>query len=159
MRPTLHEYNLQKLSDLDCTAISDVLNFTKLTNRAPRLGDFVPCDEEGNVLEEPENWHQISYSKPNHGTQEFFNVAHTKLDIHPAEAQEYQAAQDRVIFAGDWEVDGIGTQRTIIKLGRIEMWFEKNGDVYWFTIGKTGSNKADRIEDLPREIEFVKGVI
>jgi len=139
MRPTLHDYNLHKLSELDCTAISDVLNFTNLTNRAPRLGDFVPCDEDGNVLEEPKNYYSLGNCK------------------------EYQAAQDRVIFAGDWEV--VSDEPWIVirnKQLKIDIEFNDiqcdvtDWDDQWNTCDLFEIN---RIEDLPSEIEFRDGVI
>ena len=153
MRPTLHDYNLQKLSELDCTAISDVLNFTKLTNRAPRLGDFVPCDEDGNVLEEPKNYYSLGNCK------------------------EYQAAQDRVIFAGDWEVVETGFDTlthhyldseylgksynlTVISNGTHNIEFRDNDCGVWLSNkNHIGELQINRIEELPREIEFKDGVI
>lgn len=41
MRKTLHEYTIEQLEDLDCTAISNVLSYANLTNRKPNLEDFI----------------------------------------------------------------------------------------------------------------------
>jgi len=156
MRPTLHDYNLQKLSELDCTAISDVLNFTKLTNRAPRLGDFVACDEEGNVLEEPQEHEYI------------FGVGERprKLIVDPKyqiDRDKYQAAQDRVIFAGDWEVVS-NEYWVVIRNKELKIDLEFNDiqcdvtdwDDQWNT---RDVFEINRIEELPREIEFKEGVV
>ena len=153
MRPTLHEYNLQKLSDLDCTAISDVLNFTKLTNRAPRLGDFVPCDLSGNPTPKPDM---------------------DKVPDMPPELQseyweewnrEYDMSLSKVIFAGDWEVvKGSNSNHTRIYCEQLHKTidFELSGvsairtDSIGFVLER---GVVDRIEELPREIEFKDGVI
>ena len=79
MRPTTNEYVIGFDSDAKTTrdALTDfaekVTIFAKLTNRAPRLGDFVPTDEDGNVLKEP----NASMEKYNH-TMLF--KAHFNLD-------------------------------------------------------------------------------
>lgn len=170
MRPTLHEYNLQKLSDLDCTAISDVLNFTKLTNRAPRLGDFVPTDEDDNVLEKP----NASMEKYNH-----YNVVQStfQLRLYESDVSKYQTAKDKVIFSGDWEVleTGFGTlthhyldseylgksySLTVISNGTHNIEFRDNDCGVWLSNkNHIGELQINRIEDLPREIEFKNGVI
>lgn len=142
MRPTLHDYNLQKLSDMDCTAISDVLNFTNLTNRAPRLGDFVPCDEDENVLEKPDI-HSLDHS--------------TAVAMH----NEYQAAQDRVIFKGDWEVVNLlgGTFDLISKDYNVKLRMDEIKSCPLVINDERYPYKVNRIEDLPLQIEFKEGVI
>jgi len=152
MRPTLHEYNLQKLSDLDCTAISDVLNFTKLTNRSPRLGDFVACDEDENVLEEPDLWQKHLLAKAVNG------------DISKDKYTEYQAAQSRTIFKGDWEVIDQDNDWTQIRSKELKLDVEWSGNECDVTVWDSNWNTCDylsanRIEDLPREIEFKDGVL
>ena len=147
MRPTLHDYNLQKLSELDCTAISDVLNFTKLTNRAPRLGDFVPCDDEGNVLEKPVNL-----------------IGKRTAEEWKMLNEQYQAAQDRVIFAGDWEVVDQDKDWVLIRSKELKLDIEWSGNECDVTVWDSNWNTCDylpakRIEELPREIDFKDGVV
>jgi len=150
MRPTLHEYNLQKLSDLDCTAISDVLNFTKLTNRAPKLGDFIPCDEDGNVLDEPKNYDKWL-------SEDYYTEVETTWIRN---CSTYQAAQSRTIFKGDWEFEEADLEDCFNG-------YLKNGNKIWFVYIKDGifffeleqDVAIHRIEDLPREIEFIDGLI
>jgi len=145
MRPTLHEYNLQKLSDLDCTAISDVLNFTKLTNRAPKLGDFVPCDEDGNVLDEPKNYDKWL-------SEDYYTEVETTWIRN---CSTYQAARSRTIFKGDWEVRSNfnGSVEVYNNENNCAVLFRKEGDVF------ANNKPITRIEDLPREIEFIDGLI
>jgi len=129
MRKTLHEYvidcyynNKIENDGVSEQLLIDIIYFAKLTNRTPKLGDFIPCDEEGNVLDEPVD---------TIGGVEFY-------------AKKYQAAKDRVIFKGDWECLGF------------------HGDVAWIQLTDRSINihlDYDRIEDLPREIEFKEGVI
>jgi hypothetical protein len=75
-RKTLHEFVIEEFEinmgskfSMDC--INDVLKYSNLTNRAPKLGDFVPTDEEGNVLEK-----------------------------YKCEVEDYEQALSRVIFEG-----------------------------------------------------------
>jgi hypothetical protein len=140
MRPTLHDY-VEYLNEAQrpdvimeymANAFQKTLKFAKLTNRAPRLGDFVPCDEEGNVLEKPNS---LSYYSDICGYQHGQN-----------KIAQYQSAQDRVIFAGYWEVVYSNEDETCINYDGFSITFTKN---YCFCI-----DIINRIEDLPREIEF-----
>jgi len=153
MRPTLHEYNLKKLSDLDCTAISDVLNFTKITNRAPELGDFVPCDENGNVLEEPKNYDKWL-------SEDYYTEVETTWIRN---CSRYQAAQSRTIFKGEWDATHEQYYTFVIDRSlRIRITFcDDQCDVSTWDIDGDFFEDLEihRIEDLPREIEFKEGVI
>jgi hypothetical protein len=138
MRKTLHEYvidcyynNKIENDGVSEQLLIDIIYFAKLTNREPELGDFIPCDEEGNVLDEPVD---------TIGGVEFY-------------AKKYQAAKDRVIFKGDWEVVKLGSDYIILANEKDSISFWYSGKVQVF--GKS----ITRIEDLPREIEFKDGVI
>jgi hypothetical protein len=138
MRKTLHEYvidcyynNKIENDGVSEQLLIDIIYFAKLTNRTPKLGDFIPCDEEGNVLDEPVD---------TIGGVEFY-------------AKKYQAAKDRVIFKGDWEVVKLGSDYIILANEKDSISFWYSGKVQVF--GKS----ITRIEDLPREIEFKDGVI
>ena len=141
MRKTLDEYviefdsNAQTIRDsvMDFTEL--VCKYVELTSRAPRLGDFVPCDDEGNVLGNP------------------FIDSKGLNSIHFA---NWKRAKDKVIFEGDWEVientEGVnsiviisnGTHKFATSMG---CFFDNN------------LKPINRIEDLPLEIEFKEGVI
>lgn len=77
------------------------------------LNRFVPCDLEGNVLEEPKlNTHNI-HGEPNY-------------DSH-VETEQYQQAKDRVLFEG-WRV--IYKSKNLIKISSKEntlVWYKSNG--------------------------------
>lgn len=141
MRKTLHEYTIEQLSDLDCTAVSNVLNYAKLTNRQPKLGDFVPCDDEGNVLEKPKGF----------DNKKILSGADYQTPDWMLRCQQYQQALDRVIFKGDWEIHYINETETCIHNGAYQISFTKNR---CFCM-----NYVNRIEDLPLDIEFREGLI
>ena len=96
------------------------VNYTIRFGKQPiKLGQFIPCDLEGNVLEEPEDWDAYL----SHDDSTFRD---TKGWIK--EIQQYQEAQERVIFKG-FEVESFidkvnpcynlsnGTERITMHLG------------------------------------------
>jgi len=144
MRKTLHDYIIAKEAECATPAginvkkfYQDVIKHAKLTNRQPSLGDFVPTDEDGNVLKKPDI-HSLDHS--------------IAVAIH----QEYQQALDRVIFKGDWECEVINRNGSI----RVQDTLTGNRVVFHrgYTTAK-GVGIVSKIEDLPREIEFKEGVI
>jgi len=156
MRPTLHEYVIEQASNCSdwVTKFARVQKFTKLTNRALRLGDFVPTDEDDNVLEEPKYWKEHLSGL----------IAMADTGIHLEKCKQYQTAKDKVIFAGDWEVVTSNEFITRIhsKTTNITIDFDS------IRIGLVRTDKSGfvieksypcRIEDLPRGIEFKNGVI
>jgi hypothetical protein len=157
MRQTLQEYTIEygnSVYDSEI-AIKDVLNYAKLTNRAPRLGDFVPTDEDDNVLEEPKYWKEHLSGL----------IAMADTGIHLEKCKQYQTAKDRVIFKGEWEVvKGSNSNHTRIYCEQLHTTidFELSG-VSLIRTDRSGfvlqRGAIDRIEDLPREIEFKEGVI
>jgi hypothetical protein len=143
MRKTLHEYviefdsNAQTIRDsvMDFTEL--VCKYAEITNRAPRLGDFVPCDEEGNVLENPDI-HYLDHS------------------IAVALNYEYQTAKDKVIFDG-FEYKKLKHGVEQLKHKDCKIWIEHDRNTW--TDVTTQPKSINRIEDLPREIEFKDEVI
>ena len=161
MRKTLHDYVVEKfeerieLKSAHSKFVSKVHRFAKLTNRAPRLGDFVPTDEDDNVLEEPKYWKEHLSGL----------IAMADTGIHLEKCKQYQTAKDRVIFKGEWEVvKGSNSNHTRIYCEQLHTTidFELSG-VSLIRTDRSGfvlqRGAIDRIEDLPREIEFKEGVI
>ncbi len=68
----------------------DVVAYARFLNQTPKLGDFIPCDEDGNVLDEPKGFSHYAMmlymdEKPNGWVDE---------------CKQYQAALGRVKFEG-----------------------------------------------------------
>lgn len=144
MRNTLHEYVIEMFDDgtLENTFCIKCNNYAKLTNRAPRLGDFIECDEEGNVLERPKPYRK--WLKSWQGEDGF------------EDCERYQAAQKKIIFKGDWEVDEDGENYIFLRdANRTLVQFRKRDMTFRDEYGK----EITRIEDLPREVEFKNDVI
>jgi len=153
MRPTLHDYQFELSEQVakhnwSKTLLSNenfwkVDKFAKLTNRAPHLGDFVPCDEDGNVLEKPE---RVNYV-----------IGVDGFDRFKEDWEQFQQAQSRVIFKGfslrNYDKDSGVTVISTDELTHV-LWFKENGKVLTFN-----GVEINRIEDLPREIEFKEGLI
>ncbi|WP_312922559.1 hypothetical protein [Empedobacter brevis] len=71
-------------------------NFDNFLEHALHLGMFVPTDEEGNVLEEPEKLKKrLKIFHPNHSVP--YNGINTTLGYY---ITEYQQAKERVLFEG-----------------------------------------------------------
>lgn len=79
------------------------------------LGMFVPCDENGNVLEEPKSW------------QNFLEYSHISINGLKPEIYEYQKAKDKVLFDGFYII-GIEDCLFEIELKNNNLWlsFSKN---------------------------------
>jgi len=150
MRKTLHEFVIEQLGWIDNVNFIDhskifdpaikCFDFTKLTNRAPKLGDFIPCDKDGNVLEEPYKWVD-GFLCPD--------------GCDKTEWNQYQQAKSRVIFAGDWDV--VAGSNCVIYNG--ELMFRITSDFTDVIRSGIIEKSINRIEDLPLEIEFKEGVI
>jgi len=143
MRKTLHEFVIDVYDKADATlescatALDYVNDYAKLTNRAPRLRDFISCDEQGKPITLSERGEKSE---------------HERVE----EQNRYQEAQDRVIFKGDWEVELNDSDLVRIR-------HKKEHVRLSFTMGQCYDFRTSflitRIEDLPREVEFKEGVI
>ena len=67
--------------------IRNIVNYANLLKQPLMLGMFIPCDEKGNVLEEPNR-----ISNMNWGAK--------KLEDWSLNCYEYQQAKERVLFEG-----------------------------------------------------------
>ena len=66
-----------------------MLRYAKFLNQPLQLGFFVPCDENGNVLEEPKRWNDyLQFPDSFDGNKEW------------GELYNYELAKERVLFKG-----------------------------------------------------------
>ena len=71
------------------TKYKDLVNYAKFLKQPLKLEMFVPCDEEGNVLEEPKRWKDyLQYPDSFDGNKEWY------------ELYDYQQAKEKVLFEG-----------------------------------------------------------
>ena len=108
MRKTLHEFVIDVYDKADATlescatALDYVNDYAKLTNRAPRLRDFISCDEQGKPITLSERGEKSE---------------HERVE----EQNRYQEAIGRVIFQGEWEVCGRHGYEFVLGDGRINI--------------------------------------
>ena len=159
MRKTLHEFTIEqyrkpfKMSETFHMKLKRCYDYAELTGRKPKLGDFVPCDLDGNVLEEPsERDIRARYDCS------FYSYM-WQAPFEEAKMQ-YKAAKSRVIFKGEWEVvwhSKAPHPRIYSSEYRTAIDFEESG-VSLVRIDKSGfviqRGRIYRIEDLPPQIEF-----
>ena len=74
------------------------LRYANFVSQKPELWMFVPCDEEGNVLEEPEQYNSWLNKKSIDWGKVPFNI-----DLHTFE--KYKKAQSKVLFKS-WKWEG-----------------------------------------------------
>lgn len=67
----------------------DVINYANALSQTPRLGHFIPCDENDVPLEKPKNYESWLRKKLN-----------TPYDADLSKYEKYQQACDRVLFEG-----------------------------------------------------------
>ena len=78
---------LKSVSDSDYRRLRD--NYDALLKQPLQLGFFVPCDENGNVLEEPKRWNDyLQFPDSFDGNKEW------------GELYNYELAKERVLFKG-----------------------------------------------------------
>ena len=78
---------LKSVSDSDYRRLRD--NYDALLKQPLKLGFFVPCDENGNVLEEPKRWNDyLQFPDSFDGNKAW------------GELYDYELAQEQVLFKG-----------------------------------------------------------
>ena len=78
---------LKSVSDSDYRRLRD--NYDALLKQHLKLGFFVPCDENGNVLEEPKRWNDyLQFPDSFDGNKEW------------GELYDYELAIERILFKG-----------------------------------------------------------
>ena len=79
--------------------VDPVMNYAQFLKTPLNLGMFVPCDEDGNVLEEPIEYQD--YLKI--GQQ---GIMHWGLNVYN-QSKKYQKAEEKVLFNGFKKKDGL----------------------------------------------------
>jgi len=109
----LQKYNLSADEYTDQDVLELINNYANFLNQPLELGMFIPCDEEGNVLTEPD----LRGLKDEHRKELY---------------EQYQQAKERVLFEGftieDYELRLHGLRESIkikhIEQGKIELgWY------------------------------------
>ena len=111
-----------------------IVNYAKFLKQPLKLEMFVPCDEEGNVLEEPKRWKDyLQYPDSFDGNKEW------------DELYDYQQAKEKVLFEGFELVRFIDKENPcyVVSNGENEVTFHIG--LYNFS---KGVNFAKTIEDL-----------
>lgn len=113
------EYVIEKYNEtlmdtcVSTSEFSECYVYAKLLNRLPELGQFVPCNEKGEVIK----------GKPISSINKY-----AEWDTWERRKEEYHAAQERVIFKG-WEAvkKRLPHPNTHVKLGKLDFKFDKYG--------------------------------
>lgn len=100
-------------------ALQGIIDYAHFLNQKPTLGMFVPCDEDGNVLEEPINFN--SYS----------NGLMTTLSPLYESCEQYHQALDKVLFDGLEVTKNSGTV-IIVSTTELSVRFIQNVGVFVF---------------------------
>ena len=127
------------------TKYKDLVNYAKFLKQYLSLGMFVPCDDEGNVLEEPKDYEQ---RLPNMMTE------------YNDEIYRYKQAKEKVLFEGFYiergstDVDNLTTYLIHNNFGDIA--FKKDWKDEWEFIGDLESlsnlNEIELTENAIKQI-------
>lgn len=116
-----------------------VLSYTRLILKKPTLGMFIPCDENGNYLEEPKESDFRNY----HG-----------ICVYARAVNKHRIAQERVIFEG-WEIDNVSESKNMKVIRnkesnqRFEFWSDGEMKSYLMDLKKDEEYKEIKtLEDL-----------
>lgn len=118
-----------------------LVKYAMFLERPLTLGMFVPCDEDGNVLEEP---HPEKYFDINKPSDKFTNEDKKGLDLYSSALMFYDAAKKNVLFS-DLEIEK--------RLGSIHVL--RYGNTVFFSNWKNIS--VDQI--VKHRIEFTESAI
>lgn len=129
---------------VDLDNYKKVVNYANFLKQPLKLGMFVPCDKEGNVLEEPNcKDYIVENSLTSIGVTQDLHIKTYNKDI-----KKYQQAKDRVLFEG------------------LKVELVKSGDqIYYLVKNDLGNiwaswNTSKTIEDLiPYDLTLTKTVI
>ena len=90
MTNDLTNYDWSGFMERPSIALSEIINYTNFVSQKPELWMFVPCDEEGNVLEEP----KLPYEKA--------TWCDKCEELNPEYSKWYKA-QSKVLFSLEFE--------------------------------------------------------
>ena len=80
---------IEEYHQVNETFVNKVVNYANFLKQLLKLEMFVPCDENGNVLEEPKRWNDyLQFPDSFDGNKEW------------GELYNYELAQERVMFKG-----------------------------------------------------------
>ena len=119
---TLNEFVLTPSQSDDLIWRISVIDYALFLNQKPILGMFVACDEDGCVMEEPQNFNKY---------QSGFMPTLSPLW---SECQQYQSALDRVIFEG-FELMGKNETTTLVAMSGMTdpiLWIGRDGNITSF---------------------------
>lgn len=80
---------------IDGSKYKDVISYAKFLKQPLKLGMFVPCDEDGNVLEEPEYYKDYFLSN-----DKFGNLPYVHSNEWFEDCDQYSKSEDLVLFYG-----------------------------------------------------------
>ncbi len=110
--------------------VEEFFYYAKLLKSTPKLGDFIPCDEDGNPLSNPKEsdeyqWDVIHEQLKNEGYREGSEEEVCKMIEEGKERhlKAYQEAEQRVLWKGEWVVhkDERGVQVRNLDLGNFSL--------------------------------------
>lgn len=84
----------QNTQNTSARRLSEIIGYADFLKQTPTLGDFIACDEDGNVLEEPKFFYTEENIKKLKGVE--IEIAEQKNK----EVVIFQQAQSKVIFKG-----------------------------------------------------------
>lgn len=138
------QFTLQ-LAESKEVKLSKLVNYAKFLSQPLTLSMFVPCDDEGNVIEEPKPEDYFPVDKP---VNEFTEADGQGLSDYYSPMMRYEDARLKVLFEG-FEVIGCDDDGVEI---------EMTDNNIWITALSTGINIThyDGYDGQEREIKTVE---
>ena len=93
--------------------LDEIIGQRNFLKSPPKLGDFVPCTKDGEVMEKPGGFKSYLYVK---STGKEINWESSEM----VKCKEYQSALDRVLWKG-WEYDILSKE---LKNGHVKIWWK-----------------------------------
>jgi len=88
----------------ECEVLQNICNYANFLKQPLELWMFVPCDENGNILEEPNH---LDYKLKNQFNELVF-TSQAKQNKYHSDFDKYQQAKDKVLFEfKDFEFEGV----------------------------------------------------
>ena len=151
---SLEEYELRHS---DYEQLKQYTDFAKLK---PQLSNYITCDEDGNVLVEPDNWGFYLEKSPN-----WHNDALIQEPFKDwiKQCRAYQAAKEKVVFenwrlvaSGKTLIDGTPQDYVSIINENEHFTFTKNGDCFTSYNGGGLTKVEDNDEAFKKSPHYIK---